>query len=103
MRPAAGAVFFLQCDHVAGTHRTPVTLAAGSQSDTSQCSFREGATIVRKFEMSLWLEGVVVGFQTQGFGGEGGGNELLRILFFFGIPKRLVFSKNRHLFRSEHF
>src|SRR5436190_15596190 len=103
MCPAAGAVLFLEGDHVAGTHRTPVTLAASSQSDASQCSFREGAIIVRKFEMRLWLEGLVVGPQTQVLGGKVGVNNFVRIQFIVGIPNRFEFTESHHQLGSEHF
>src|SRR6266852_6002189 len=79
VRSAACAMLLLQGDHVAGTHRTSVTFAARSQSDTAQRGFREGTIIIRKFEMGLWLEWLVVDSQTQVLGGEVGVNDLVRI------------------------
>ena len=60
VRSTAGAVLLFQRDHVAGAHRTTVTLTARAQSDASQRRFGERTTIVGKFEMSIWLDGLVV-------------------------------------------
>ena len=79
MRSAAGAVLLLQGDHVTGTHRTSVTFSARAQSNASQRSFCEGATIVREFEMRFWLQGLVVDSQAQVFCREVGVNNLMRI------------------------
>ena len=79
MRAATGTVLLLQRDHVAGTHRTSVTFPARSQSNASQRRFRERAVIIRKFEMSLWLEWLVVDSQAQVFCGDVCLNDLVRI------------------------
>ena len=103
VRAAAGAVFFLERHHVAGTHRAGIMLAAFSQPDASNRRLGEGTAVVRKLKISFGVERFVVRSQAQVLGGQVGVDHLVRVHLIVRVPDGLEFNKGLDQLGAEHF
>src|SRR5581483_7384052 len=93
-------------DHEAGTHGVlmpfSVFATAFSYTNTSQSRVRKTAVVLRKFEVSRGIPGVVASTETQIFINPVGFDYFSRIHLPVWIPNRLEFPECLHQFRPEH-